>query len=118
MSKELVERLRPRWAVDEALTLTAARYDASMREAVTTFLVANNALKSEAATALKSAEEETERLNGALRTANERLAQIDCAGFSQNVQSQSELVEYMKSLASDGHKRTSAALTPENTNAG
>lgn len=34
----------------------------------------------------------------------ERLAQIDCAGFTHSIQSQADLVEYMKALASDALK--------------
>ncbi len=52
MTDDLVERLQPRWATDEEITRAAAKRDNGMRQIVTDFLVANNALKSEAADAI------------------------------------------------------------------
>lgn len=55
--------------------------------------------------------ERVTRAEEALTGAKERFAQIECAGYSQNVQSQSELAEYRAALASSGFKETSKALT-------
>lgn len=64
---DLVERLKPRWAVDEKITRAAADRDFGMREIVTEYLVATNALKSEAVAALETQQSHIDRLREALK---------------------------------------------------
>jgi len=53
---------------------------------------------------------QVEALKGALRVAQERFDQIDVAGFTQNEQSHTEILERCKALAADGSRRARAAL--------
>lgn len=67
--KELVGRLRPRWVIDEpvgqAIVLFGFKPEwAPTVEALNRFLVANNALKTEAVTALEALQAELEKVKG------------------------------------------------------
>ena len=46
----------------------------------------------------------------ALKHARERFAQIECAGFSQNITSAADLADYRKAIAHNGFNETSRAL--------
>lgn len=71
---DLVERLKPRWAIDEEVVRAAA---SGMIETVNKWLVQNNALKSEAATALTALEQDNAKLRETLKPFADCAAQMD-----------------------------------------
>lgn len=75
---DLVERLQPRWAVDEPaskiVNILRNLEQPGFADDLNEWIVANNALKSEAATALSQARAENERLREALELARRWLA--------------------------------------------
>lgn len=64
---ELVERLKPSWEFDAAITEIVRGEDEELRGVVTRYIVASNQLRSEAATALSEQAAHIEELEAVLR---------------------------------------------------
>lgn len=100
--KDLVERLQPRWVIDEpvgqAIVLLGFKPEwAPTVEALNRFLVSNNALKTEAAEALNATvarADAAEALVDKLREGLEKIEDIDFDGYSL-----SELHEFVTEIA-------------------
>lgn len=82
MAADIVERLAPRWATDEEISRAAARRDNAMREIVTDFLVANNALKAEAKAEIEALRARVGELETNYQLAHQRAADAVRAGIA------------------------------------
>jgi len=82
-----------------------ARLDPATVRSAFTELLANRA-------ALSAAQARIERLETALRVAQERFDQIECAGFANSRQSVADILYYVRGLAVDGSTAARQAQEP------